>query len=64
MIIAKIGERTYEMKSFEDVTQARSIYANSTGSQNEFEDELESSEIDFFYDVCDFIKGEENGYDN
>ena len=65
MIIVKFGERTYEMKSREDVTLARSIYANCTGSQNEFEDELESAEIDFFMIcVCDLLKEKENDFDH
>ena len=46
MMLIKLGYRTYEINDA-DVSKVRSIWATHTGTQNEFEDVLESSNIDF-----------------
>lgn len=56
-ILCKIGERTYELQSGEDVTHARAIYAQSFEDQNGFEDELERVGIDFTIDPNSFCPG-------
>lgn len=50
-IVAKLGERTYEFESSEQVTHAREIYAHSTQDQNGFETEMEEAGIDFTYEM-------------
>jgi hypothetical protein len=57
MYLVKIGERLYEFNSTQDVIQARNIYAEFIGSQNDFETELENSNIEFTYDDPGFFMG-------
>ena len=49
-MLAKIGERTYEFETIASLTEARAIYAQCTGSQNEFEEMMENDGLDFFID--------------
>ena len=51
MIIAKIGERTYEFESIDELSKARSIYTKSFETQNDFETELEIHGIEVRYDI-------------
>lgn len=50
-IVAKVGERTYEFDTFEQLTDAREIYARSTQDQNGFETEMENAGIEFVYEL-------------
>lgn len=51
MVVVKFGFRTYEIAK-EDINKARSIWAFS-GSQDDFEDELEKAGIEFQYAFFD-----------
>jgi len=51
-VIAKIGFRTYEFQSEEDLSKAREIW-NRPGSQDDFEDDLEYAGIQFDYAFFD-----------
>lgn len=53
MVVAKIGERTYEFATALDVADARETYANCFGDQNKFEAEMEEAGINFTYDISD-----------
>lgn len=53
MVVAKIGERTYEFASALDLADARETFANCFGDQNKFETEMEEAGIDFAYDIQD-----------
>ena len=50
-VLAKVGERTYEFESSQDVADAREIYATFTGGQNELEFEFEEAGIEFLIEL-------------
>lgn len=50
-ILVRIGERVYEFNSNKDVSTARAMYAQFSGSQNEFEEYLETEKIEFYIDL-------------
>jgi hypothetical protein len=52
MVVAKIGERTYEFNCALDVADAREVYVNTFGDQNTFETELADAGIDFTLDAA------------
>ena len=52
MVVAKIGERTYEFNCALDVTDAREVYVNTFGDQNAFEAELEDAGIEFTLELA------------
>lgn len=47
MIVAKVGERTYEFFNLEELSLAREVYMNISSDQNGFEDAMEAEGIDF-----------------
>lgn len=49
-IVAKIGERSYEVIDIQVLSQCRAIYAQHTGNQNSLEDRFEELGIDFVID--------------
>ena len=51
MVVAQIGERTYEFHTHLDLIEARGIYAKCIGGQNDFESELEKNDIEFNYEM-------------
>lgn len=48
MVTVKIGERSYELNTREDVSKARAIYAACVGDQSKFESELEENGVEFY----------------
>jgi hypothetical protein len=52
MVVAKIGERTYEFNCSLDLADARETYANCLGDQNTFETELEDAGIEFTLEMA------------
>lgn len=47
-ILVRIGERVYEFDSDKDVATARAMYAQFSGSQNEFEEAMDNEKIEFY----------------
>jgi hypothetical protein len=47
MIIAKMGERTYEFQDRETLAQVRAMYFDHHGDQNSLETVLEDAGIEF-----------------
>lgn len=54
-VSARVGERTYEFDSHNDLTKARAAYAYHVGDQNSFEDELEQRGVSFIYETDDLF---------
>lgn len=52
-VIYRIGERLYEFEKLEDARFARSLYAQFTGTQSLFEEQMKMAHISF-YIVEDF----------
>ena len=52
MVVAKIGERTYEFNCPLDLADARETYVNCFGDQNTFETELEDAGIEFTLEIA------------
>lgn len=50
-IVVKIGKRSYEFESEEDLEKAKQIFPNCPKGQNEFEYEMERAGIDFYIDI-------------
>ena len=49
--LVRIGERVYEFNSDKDIATARAMYAQFSGSQNEFEECMENEKIEFYIDL-------------
>jgi hypothetical protein len=50
-MVAKVGERTYEVSDQSTLSKCREIYAFHTGDQNSLEDKFKESGIDFTMDL-------------
>lgn len=46
-VVAKVGERTYEFQSKDDLRMAQRIYTETCRDQNGFEELMEQEGIDF-----------------
>jgi hypothetical protein len=49
-ILAKVGERTYELPNQQSLSKCREIYAYHTGDQNSLEDKFEDAGVEFTLD--------------
>lgn len=52
-VLAKIGERTYELPDQRSLSKCREIYANHVGDQNSLEEKFEEIGVDFTIDLFD-----------
>jgi hypothetical protein len=51
-ILAKIGERSYELPDQQTISKCREIYAYHIGDQNSLEDKFEEAGVEFTLDLC------------
>ena len=61
-IVAKIGERTYEVTNSQALAKCREIYARHVGDQNSLENAFEEVGIDFCLEID--VQGDWHGMDS
>lgn len=54
MLTIKLGYRHYEINKADEIA-VRAIWANTVGTQDDFEVALELAGIDYAYDLLDFM---------